>query len=220
MRTILQTKPMVGSRKPYGREEWIRTVDKGGYMEIEFPFPNQNRIGTPEGYFFLYLMPRQDYSFALAYPFDGFHELVERILSEDVYESAFRQEWPRFDNMLITDEQKMLSEFAKRPIQVIFRDSEDDFKSKWVVASQIAVPAGASNVVHEAELRGLESLIAPTVSLHVEVTDAVNRVVTGQITGRYKFPKSGFEKFKEAYDKVEPYLGLLVDALKAGTNWK
>lgn len=106
MRAMLQIKRTVGSRKPYKREEWVRTVDKGGYMEVEFPARIKNHIGKPKAYFFFYLILRQDYSFAFAYPFDGFNEFIQWILGEDVYETAFRQEWPRFDNMFITDQKK------------------------------------------------------------------------------------------------------------------
>jgi hypothetical protein len=77
------------------------------------------------------------------------------------------------------------------------------------------VPARASNVIQEAELRSLQSLIVPTLSLHVEATDAVTRVATGQVKGRYKFPKSGFDKFLETYDKVAPYLSFVKDVFDA-----
>ena len=206
MKAILQTTPMVGSRKPYKRDEWIRTIDRGGYLEIEFPYPYQNRTGAPKAYNFLYLIPGAEYSFAFAYPFQGFHELIERIVSKNEYQTAFRQEWTRFDSMLVTDQQKFLGEITKRPLLVMFQDPEDNFKRKWVVATQILVQPGASNVISETELNGLESLILPTLGLYVEATDAVSRVGSGLIQGRYKFPKSGFEKFMEKYKKVQPYL--------------
>lgn len=108
----------------------------------------------------------------------------------------------------------MLREFAKRPIMANIQYPED-FKGKWVVASQIVLPAQASNVVHEAEiLRVLETLLEPTLGLQVEVTDAVNRVLTGQVEGRYKIPKRGFEKFMETYKEVKPVLDFVINVLK------
>lgn len=187
-------------------------------MEIEFAYPFQNRISTPDSYFFFYLMPGKDYSFAIAYPFDGFHELIEQILSEDVYQAAFRQEWPIFNNLAIKDQQKMSLEFTKRPILSIFCDPEDEYKEKWVVATAVAVPVGASNVVTHAELKGLESLIFPSLSLLAEAKDAITRVMIGQIEGRYKFAKSRFEKFIESFNKAEPFIGKILDVLQSASG--
>lgn len=83
-----------------------------------------------------------------------------------------------------------------------------------MVGRQLAIPADAPNTkITDIELAALESLLVPTLRLRAEVQDVYEQVVRAFIRKEFEYPKSGFDKFREKFDKVMDILGPFTDAL-------
>jgi len=213
MKRIIQTNPTVGSASLYRPNEWIRTADRGLYLEVEIPVPTHERTGPPEVYLLLNLFPRQGTSIALAVPSEGIHEMIEFIQSKKEYELAFRRKWPLLDSLLV-DDQHVVAEFAKRPVLLTAQDPDDRW-SKWMVGRQVTVPANAPNTrITDDELKAAESLIVPAVSLQTEARDAYSRVASAFVEKELAWPKSNFEKFMDGFKEVMEAIKPIVDALR------
>jgi hypothetical protein len=212
MKSIYQKVPTVGTASPYSSDEWIRFAQKGAYLEVEIPIPNNPRTGPPEGYFLLYLFPSNGQSILLALPNPGVHEMIEWIWRDDVYVQAFRKKWSLFDSLMVPEGRAPV-EIWRRPILVSVQDP-DDGRTKWMVGRQVTVPPGLRNEILEVELQGLNSLMAPTLQLQVEAEDAMMRVGSGFMSGEFKLPKTKLEKFNEKYSEVLEMLGVVLDGLQ------
>lgn len=221
MKSMLQSQPTTGPATPYRRDEWIRTTDKGGWLEIELAARESSPTAPPLAYFLLNLIPGQGQSIALAVPGGGLDKLIEVVTSHKVYIQAFRRYWPIFDNLYV-DGQQLPAEAAKRPVLVTVKDLETG-QPRWMVATQVAVPANAPNArMTQAELEAAQSLIMPTLQLQAQAKDAGERVTNAFIRKEFEAPQG---KFWEAFDKYQKFhedhetafqiLDAVIDALKS-----